>query len=64
MHLYNMLHLLPPKAHSSVERAALIAGVMIKKVPADNNYGVEGAMLKRMLEQDKADGLSPFYVRK
>ncbi|KAK5922616.1 hypothetical protein CgunFtcFv8_019862 [Champsocephalus gunnari] len=50
------------QAHSSVERAALIAGVMIKKVPADNNYGVEGAMLKRMLEQDKADGLIPFYL--
>ncbi|XP_033984043.1 aromatic-L-amino-acid decarboxylase-like [Trematomus bernacchii] len=49
------------QAHSSVERASLIAGVMMKKVPADNNYGVEGAMLKRMLEQDKADGLIPFH---
>ncbi|XP_033983162.1 aromatic-L-amino-acid decarboxylase-like [Trematomus bernacchii] len=49
------------QAHCSVERASLIAGVMMKKVPVDNNYGVEGAMLKRMLEQDKADGLIPFY---
>lgn len=59
-----MLHISPPKAHCSVERASLIAGVMIKKVPTDNSYAVRAPMFKEMLEEDKAAGLIPFYVRK
>uniref|UniRef100_A0A3B5BD52 Aromatic-L-amino-acid decarboxylase n=1 Tax=Stegastes partitus TaxID=144197 RepID=A0A3B5BD52_9TELE len=49
------------QAHSSVERAALIGGVMMKKVPTDNNYAVRGEMLKGIMEKDKAAGLIPFY---
>uniref|UniRef100_A0A8D3CAU5 Aromatic-L-amino-acid decarboxylase n=1 Tax=Scophthalmus maximus TaxID=52904 RepID=A0A8D3CAU5_SCOMX len=48
-------------AHSSVERAALIGGVMMRKVPTDNSYAVRGDMLKKMLEEDKSAGLIPFY---
>uniref|UniRef100_A0A3P9HB61 Aromatic-L-amino-acid decarboxylase n=1 Tax=Oryzias latipes TaxID=8090 RepID=A0A3P9HB61_ORYLA len=48
-------------AHSSVERAALIGAVMMKKVPTDNLYAVRGEMLKKILEEDKAAGLIPFY---
>uniref|UniRef100_A0A3P8TBG7 Aromatic-L-amino-acid decarboxylase n=1 Tax=Amphiprion percula TaxID=161767 RepID=A0A3P8TBG7_AMPPE len=48
-------------AHSSVERAALIGGVMMKQVPADNSYAVRVDMLKKMMEEDKAAGLIPFY---
>uniref|UniRef100_A0A3B4UME8 Aromatic-L-amino-acid decarboxylase n=2 Tax=Seriola TaxID=8160 RepID=A0A3B4UME8_SERDU len=48
-------------AHSSVERAALIGGVMMRKVPTDNKYAVGGDMLKKMVEEDKAAGLIPFY---
>ncbi len=59
-----MLHLLTSKAHSSVERAALIGGVTMRKVPADSSYAVRGEMLKKMVEEDKAAGLIPFYVRK
>lgn len=59
-----MLHLLPPQAHSSVERAALIGGVMMRKVPTDSSYAVAGDALKKMVEKDKAAGLIPFYVRK
>uniref|UniRef100_A0AAQ5Z382 Aromatic-L-amino-acid decarboxylase n=1 Tax=Amphiprion ocellaris TaxID=80972 RepID=A0AAQ5Z382_AMPOC len=51
------------QAHSSVERAALIGGVMMKQVPADNSYAVRVDMLKKMMEEDKAAGLIPFYVR-
>uniref|UniRef100_A0A665U9Q9 Aromatic-L-amino-acid decarboxylase n=1 Tax=Echeneis naucrates TaxID=173247 RepID=A0A665U9Q9_ECHNA len=50
------------QAHSSVERAALIGGVMIRKVPTDSNYAVRGDSLKKMVEEDKAAGLIPFYV--
>uniref|UniRef100_A0A8C9Z1E3 Aromatic-L-amino-acid decarboxylase n=1 Tax=Sander lucioperca TaxID=283035 RepID=A0A8C9Z1E3_SANLU len=49
------------QAHCSVERASLIGGAMIKKVPTDNNYAVGGDMFKKMLEEDKAAGLIPFY---
>ncbi|XP_020512615.1 aromatic-L-amino-acid decarboxylase isoform X1 [Labrus bergylta] len=49
------------QAHSSVERAALIGGVVMRKVPTDNNYTVVGDALKKMVEEDKAAGLIPFY---
>ncbi|XP_068611629.1 aromatic-L-amino-acid decarboxylase [Brachionichthys hirsutus] len=48
------------QAHSSVERAALLGGVKIRKVPTDN-YAVRKDMLKKMLVEDKAAGLIPFY---
>ncbi|XP_075868600.1 aromatic-L-amino-acid decarboxylase [Nelusetta ayraudi] len=49
------------QSHSSVERAALIGGVMIKMVPADGSYAVRGAALQKMVDEDKAAGLIPFY---
>lgn len=49
-------------AHSSVERAGLIGGVMMKKVPTDNNYSVRGPLLQKMIQADKAAGLIPFYL--
>uniref|UniRef100_A0A8C5DRP3 Aromatic-L-amino-acid decarboxylase n=1 Tax=Gouania willdenowi TaxID=441366 RepID=A0A8C5DRP3_GOUWI len=48
-------------AHSSVERAALIGGVKMKKVPTDEHYAVRKDMFMKMVEEDKADGLLPFY---
>ncbi|TDH05258.1 hypothetical protein EPR50_G00141790 [Perca flavescens] len=50
------------QAHCSVERASLIGGVMMRKVPTDDNYAVRGDMFKKMLEEDKAAGLIPFYL--
>lgn len=47
-----------------MERAGLIGGVMMRKVPTDNSYAVTGDILKKMVEEDKAAGLIPFYVRK
>ncbi|KAM3872934.1 aromatic-L-amino-acid decarboxylase [Diretmus argenteus] len=49
------------QSHSSVERAGLIGGVKMKKIPTDSSYAVKGEMLKKMLEEDKAAGLIPFY---
>lgn len=62
--LTNVAVVLPPKAHSSVERAALIGGVMMRKVPTDKTYAIRGDMLKKIMEEDKAAGFIPFYVRK
>uniref|UniRef100_A0A674MV00 Aromatic-L-amino-acid decarboxylase n=1 Tax=Takifugu rubripes TaxID=31033 RepID=A0A674MV00_TAKRU len=49
-------------SHSSVERAALIGGVTMKKVSTDKNFAVRGETLKKMIEEDKAAGLIPFFV--
>ncbi|KAG7229409.1 hypothetical protein INR49_012800 [Caranx melampygus] len=57
----NLVAYTSEQAHSSVERAALIGGVMMRKVPTDHKYAVRGDMLKKMVEEDKAAGLIPFY---
>lgn len=51
------------KSHSSVERAALIGGVKMRMVPSDSSYALRGDALKKMVDEDKAAGLIPFYVR-
>lgn len=56
--------LLVLQSHSSVERAALIGGVVMKKVPTDKKFAVRGEALKKMIEEDKAAGLIPFFVGK
>uniref|UniRef100_A0A8C9W4K4 Aromatic-L-amino-acid decarboxylase n=1 Tax=Scleropages formosus TaxID=113540 RepID=A0A8C9W4K4_SCLFO len=48
-------------AHSSVERAGLIGGVTMKKVPTDEKFSVQGEALKKMVERDRRAGLIPFY---
>lgn len=63
MTYFHCICLFVPKSHSSVERAALIGGVMMKKVPTDNSYAVRGEALQKMIDEDKAAGLIPFYVR-
>ncbi|NXU02955.1 DDC decarboxylase, partial [Buphagus erythrorhynchus] len=50
------------QAHSSVERAALIGAVKIKSVPSDETFSVCGSALKKVLDEDKAAGLIPFFV--
>ncbi|KAL7874832.1 hypothetical protein SRHO_G00058020 [Serrasalmus rhombeus] len=49
------------QAHSSVERAGLIGGVRMKKIPTDFKFSVRGEALRKVLEEDKAAGLIPFY---
>lgn len=50
------------QAHSSVERAGLIGGVRMKKIPTNSEFSVRGAALKKVLEEDRAAGLIPFFV--
>lgn len=47
-----------------MERAGLIAGVRLKKVPTDKKFAVRGETFSTMLKEDKEAGLIPFYVRK
>lgn len=45
-----------------MERAALIGGVKIKNVSSDDTFSVCGSALKKVLDEDKASGLIPFFV--
>lgn len=49
------------QAHSSVEKAGLIGGIRMKKIPSDNKFSVRGAALQNALEEDRAAGLIPFF---
>lgn len=49
------------QAHSSVERAGLIGGVRMKKIPTDDKFSVRGAVLHKFLKEDRAAGLIPFF---
>ncbi|KAJ8290798.1 hypothetical protein GJAV_G00017690 [Gymnothorax javanicus] len=49
------------QAHCSVERAGLIAGVRMRKVPAGKKFAVHGETFSAMLKEDKRAGLIPFY---
>ncbi|XP_028919953.1 aromatic-L-amino-acid decarboxylase [Ornithorhynchus anatinus] len=49
------------QSHSSVERAALIGGVKFKTIPSDDKFAVRGATLRKILDEDRAAGLIPFF---
>uniref|UniRef100_A0ABM5GQQ6 Aromatic-L-amino-acid decarboxylase n=1 Tax=Pogona vitticeps TaxID=103695 RepID=A0ABM5GQQ6_9SAUR len=49
------------QAHSSVEKDSVIAGVKIKHIPTDDTFVVCGSALKKVLNEDKAAGLIPFF---
>jgi aromatic-L-amino-acid decarboxylase len=50
-------------AHSSTQKAAIIAGTRYRSVPAskESNYSVTAASLKRTIEECRAKGHEPFY---
>lgn len=50
------------QAHSSVERAGLLGGVKLRTLKPDNKRRLRGDTLKEAIEEDKRNGLIPFYV--
>ncbi|KRX68256.1 Aromatic-L-amino-acid decarboxylase [Trichinella sp. T9] len=50
------------QAHSSVERAAMLAHVQIRKVPSDENYRMTRVALQAVIENDINAGFIPFFV--
>ena len=50
------------QAHSSVERAGLIGGMRMRKVPTDEKFAIGGEALRRIIEEDKKAGLIPSFV--
>ncbi len=51
-------------AHSSVQKAAQIAGVRFRSVPVskDDGFALTGAALEKVLEECKTQGLEPFFL--
>lgn len=52
------------QAHSSVERAALLASVRLHVLSTDDNLSVRGATLQKVIEEDRRLGFIPMTVRK
>ena len=50
------------QAHSSSERAGLLAGVRCHKVTSDAKECMRGPALRDAIEHDRALGLVPFFV--
>lgn len=53
------------QAHSSVEKALIALGLgqrSLRKIPADAEFRMDAAALKRAVEEDRAAGLLPFCV--
>jgi aromatic-L-amino-acid decarboxylase len=53
------------QTHSSIEKAIKISGIgadNIRLIEVDENYAMQPDLLRRQIEQDRADGLVPFFV--
>ncbi|KAK3585055.1 hypothetical protein CHS0354_009906 [Potamilus streckersoni] len=50
------------QAHSSVERAGLIAAVKMRKLETDDKCALRGHTLQQAIDSDKANGLVPIFV--
>ncbi len=50
------------QAHSSVEKAALVAITRLRLLPSDDNLTLQGDVLRKAIEEDIKDGLIPFWV--
>lgn len=51
------------KAHSCVEKAAMISLVKIRLLDYDQDYSIGGDVLKKAFDDDIEKGLIPFYVK-
>lgn len=56
------IYIFTEQAHSSVERAGLLGGVTLRQLKPDNKRRLRGDTLKEAIEEDKRNGLIPFYV--
>lgn len=49
------------KAHSCVEKAAMIGFVKLRILDTDENFSLRGVTLEKAIEEDKEAGLVPFF---
>lgn len=50
------------QSHSSVERAGLLGGVIMRAVEPDETNRLNGEVLEAAIKQDLEAGLFPFFV--
>ncbi|OTF84103.1 aromatic-L-amino-acid decarboxylase-like protein, partial [Euroglyphus maynei] len=50
------------EAHSCVEKAAMISLVKLRILDTDENFSLRGHALQEAMEEDKRNGLIPFFV--
>ena len=50
------------QAHSSVDKAVLIVGCRLRKIPTDANCVMHGEQLDIAIAEDRAQGLIPFFL--
>lgn len=50
------------QAHSSVERAGMLAGVKMRLLQPDENFSLRGETLRAAVQEDRSKGLVPFCV--
>ncbi|VEL33568.1 unnamed protein product [Protopolystoma xenopodis] len=50
------------QAHSCVEKAGMISFCRVRQLEVNENFGLQGDILKFAIEEDKKRGLIPFYV--
>ena len=50
------------QAHSSVEKAGLIGLVKMRLLSCDDKLSLRGHSLKHAIDEDKRNGLIPFFV--
>jgi len=49
-------------SHSSVERAGLLGGVLLRALDTDGEHKLRGDTVRDAIAKDRADGLIPFFV--
>lgn len=49
-------------SHSSVERAGLLGGVLLRALDTDGRHQLRGDTLRDAINEDRGNGLIPFFV--
>lgn len=50
------------QAHSSVERAALLASIKIRLLPTDSEFALKADTFEKAVKEDLENGLEPIFV--
>lgn len=50
------------QAHSSIDKAVLILGCQLRKIPTDSECIMHGEQVQAAIEEDRAKGLIPFFI--
>ncbi|KAJ3114307.1 hypothetical protein HDU96_002272 [Phlyctochytrium bullatum] len=50
------------ETHSCTQKASMIAGVVFRKIPVDDQQRIRGSAVRKAIEEDIAKGYIPFYL--